>query len=148
MRSKRTQKLLDRLNRQVICLTFTDDTSLMEVSDSAVTTYFGYQIGVSFPNSSTEIKRNAECQPLFYVQLIELQDNEFWDYTDSTFFGDGFFTLSEVVTAINQYIRSRPYTILRKKPGIYALLDPLGHLVERDISLARARALCDHNYSQ
>jgi hypothetical protein len=146
MRSKRTQNLLARLNRQVPLLQFIDDSDFTQVADTAIATYFGFEIHIGFPNSKTEIRFDAECQPYFFLRLAELEDAEFYDYLDCDFFNGEFTTLKQVVAALGSYLQSRPFTIVKQQKDIYTLLDPNGHLFEKDISLKQAKSLCYQNF--
>lgn len=141
---RKTEKLIKRLNHQVVCATFIEYKGWRGSNDSADAVYFGVNIDIGFPCSAAEIRRDEEALDHFQIHLC---DEGFVkkENSPSLFFDAKVDTLEEAALIINHYIRSRPFTLVKKAPDQYDLLDPNGNMFRSDLTLKQARSLSDDN---
>jgi len=143
--SKRVEKLLNRLNRKAIFVHFEDYPYFFtEDYEVASAMYFGVEILITFPNTPAEIERNQEGSEDYCIQLNLEQWTgdqespfELWDKEA--------FNFKHAVQIINDYIRSRPFTLIKKSRGRYDLLDPNGQPYRVDVDLKQAKLLTAGN---
>lgn len=146
MNSRRIASIIARFNRKAIYVYFEECTSFDDLCVVIDAHYFGHRIQIALPNSPGEIKNNPECVDSFWLQL-HTEEGEISDYSSYELFNQQIPTFKLAIKAVNDYIRSRPFTIFRKGKGFYHdLFDPNGNPFRRNITLQQAKSACDHNY--
>jgi len=145
MRFKTSPRYLDRLNKKAVFVTFTDSSWHNEPTDSAEADYFGCTLRVSFPNSRRPDL--LERFNTFCLELFATDQQGCYQQLDYPPFDQEYGTLAAAANAINAYIRSRPFTILRHERGKYQLLDPAGYDYSGEyLTLAEAKRACAGNF--
>lgn len=147
MRTKTNQIWLARLNSEAIFVQFTDTTWHNEPTDSAKASYFGREIYVSFPNATKPDPEDPESFVSFTVEIYSDDKNSNTHYLMDQKGSVDFENFEEMLQAINNYICSRPFTILKHSKEKYRLLDPAGFdYVGEYITLADAKKTCGYNF--
>lgn len=148
MRRKTNDRFLARLNRNAVFVRFDDTTHPNENTDSAEAEYFGKVISVSFPNASRQVLDDKECYTTFYLRLYDVDQYGCYDLLEYKPFEQDFATLREALSAINLYIRSRPFTIIKCDRGNYVLLNPFNaDYIGEYLTLRDAKRICKHNFN-
>ncbi|MBE9599869.1 hypothetical protein [Pedobacter sp. MC2016-24] len=147
MKRKSNDVYLARLNRKVIFAKFEDTTWHNENTDSAEAEYFGKIINISFPNSTKLVIDDPECYISFWLTLYDLDAEGNYEQIPYSPFDREFLSYNETLVAINDYIRTRPFSIVWQSRGRYRLLDPNGiDYTGELVSLKDARKTSSHNY--
>lgn len=137
--------LIVKLNRQVVFLKFECSACDNCHCDYAVADYFDYTLKVTLPKL-TKFKGNKAC--LFSVELTSIYEKEEVKRLLTDIGGQSQWnSLKDVIDAVNQYVQSRPFTIVKYSKGQYILLDPNGFdYIGEYVTLADAKRTCGHNF--
>jgi hypothetical protein len=139
-----TEKLLARLNRKAIYVTFEEYNCFTNTCDIAHAFYFGVAIQIAFPNTPAEIRRNEDASASFWIELFE-EEFVYVENSPYELFDREALHFDDALMIINDYIRSRPFKILKVGRSKYSLFDPNGNWLRSDLTLKQARLLSDHN---
>lgn len=138
---------LARLNTKVVFVEFTKCVLADESRAYGQAHYFGKDIRVSFASDGSTGRKNPDFQIGFTVEIFATYSGIDQQYLTDPQGNPEFSTFEQMITAINSYIKSRPFLIEWYDRGKYRLLDPEGmDYVGAYITLSDAKRTSDHNY--